>query len=56
MTNAEIVARGGVVLNLVISGIPSIQFTKSYWLTSLQIVLNLVISGIPSILYKVLEN
>ena len=28
MTNAEIVARGGVVLNLVISGIPSIQEPK----------------------------
>ena len=42
------------VLNLVISGIPSILINIKVILFYLYTVLNLVISGIPSILYKCL--
>ena len=45
-----------VVLNLVISGIPSIQKMVAKWKSYTNIVLNLVISGIPSIQKKWLIN
>ena len=38
-----------LVLNLVISGIPSIQRTEDALHSNVDLVLNLVISGIPSI-------
>ena len=40
-----------LVLNLVISGIPSIHYGR-FWKRNNEWVLNLVISGIPSILLK----
>ena len=45
-----------VVLNLVISGIPSIQYLRLHLHLQDIVVLNLVISGIPSILQKKLDK
>ena len=44
------------VLNLVISGIPSIRTYRNNWKTWGNSVLNLVISGIPSIPKEILTS
>ena len=47
--NEAMIENGFVVLNLVISGIPSIQGEETMKNKKINWVLNLVISGIPSI-------
>ena len=39
-----------VVLNLIITGMPSIQNCIPFYMTEAEIVLNLIITGMPSIL------
>ena len=40
---------GGIVLNLIITGIPSILEMKPLYILDIFLVLNLIITGIPSI-------